>query len=70
LSANSEAISTSLTGRTLRNRAKLAFKGRAKKIASPCKATLSGETILAQPITKKKVLKAKLGISQPKRANI
>ena len=55
LSANGEAISTSLTGRTLRNRAKLAFKGRAKIVASSCEATLSGETI-----TKKKALKAKL----------
>jgi len=67
LSANSEAILVSLTGRTLRNRAKLAFKGRAKTVASSCDATLSSETILASPITKKKALKAKLRVSQPKR---
>ena len=55
LNANSEAISASLTGRTLRNRAKLTFKGRAKTITSSYEATLSGETILASPITKKKL---------------
>jgi len=70
LSANSEAISASLIGRTLRSRAKLTFKGRAKTIASSCKATLSGETILASPIAKKKVLKAKPRVSQQKQANI
>ena len=52
------------------NKATLAFKGRAKTVASPCEATLSGETILASPIAKKKALKAKPRASQPKRANI
>jgi len=49
LSANSEAD----TGRTLHNRAKLAFKGKAKAVASSCEATLSGEAILASPMAKK-----------------
>jgi len=42
LGDNSEAIPVSLTGRTLCNRA--------KTVASPCEATLSGEAILASPI--------------------
>jgi len=70
LSANSEAISTLLTRRTLCNRAKLAFKGRAKTVASPCEATLSGKSILASPIAQKKVFKAKPRVSQPLQANI
>ena len=70
LSANSEAISVSLTGRTLCNRAKLAFKYRAKTVASPCETTLLGEAILASPIAQKKVFKAKPRVSQPKQANI
>jgi len=70
LSANSEAISASLTGRTLYSKAKFPFKGRAKKVASSCESTLLGETILASPIGKKKVLKAKLRVSQLKRASI
>ena len=70
LSANSEAISASLTRKTSRNKAKLTFKGRAKTVASPCKATLLGEAILASPIAQKKVLKAKPRVSQPKQVNI
>jgi len=53
LSANSEAISALFIGITMCNRAKLAFKGRVKIVASSCEATLSGETILALLITKK-----------------
>ena len=59
----------SLKGRTLRSRAKLASKGRAKIVVSPCEATLSGEAILPLPIAQNKV-KAKLRVSQPKQANI
>jgi len=53
-------------GRTPHNRAKLAFKGRAKTVASPCEATFSGEAILASPIAQKKVFKVKPRVSQPK----
>jgi len=66
LSANSEATSTSLTGRTPRNKAKLAIKGSAKT----GEATLSGEAILDSAIAQKKVFKAKPRVSQPKQANI
>ena len=68
LGINSEAISASLKERALLSKAKLAFKGRAKTIASPCEVTLSGETILASP-TAKKAFKAKPKASQPKGAN-
>ena len=47
LSANSEAISASLKGEALHSKAKLVFKGRAKKEASSCEATLLGKAILA-----------------------
>jgi len=70
LSANSETILASLTRRTPRNKAKLAFKGRAKTVALPYKATLLGEAILASFIAQKKVFKAKPRVSQPKQANI
>ena len=48
---------------------------RATKLSSSLKAelkqaTLSEEAILASPITKKKVLRVKLRVSQPKWANI
>jgi len=69
LSANSEAILFSLKGRTLRSRAKLASKGRAKIVVSPCEATLSDEAILASSIAKRKAFKAKPRASQPKGAN-
>ena len=53
----------------MRSKAKLTSKGKAKTVASPYEATLSGETILASPITKKKAFKAKPKASQIKRAN-
>jgi len=65
LNANSEAILASLKGGALHSKAKLAFKGRAKTVASPCEATLSGEARIASPIAKKKVFKAKPKVSQP-----
>ena len=68
-SANSEAISASLKGRALCNRAKLTFKDKAKIIVSPCETTLSSEAILASPIAKKKAFKAKPKASQPKGAS-
>jgi len=49
MSASSEAIKVSLKERALPHRAKLAFKSRAKTVASPCEATSSGEAILASP---------------------
>ena len=60
----------SLKGGALYSKAKLAFKDRGKTAASPCEATLLEKAILASPIPKKKALKAKLKVSQPKRANI
>ena len=64
--ANSEVILVSLEGKALHSKAKLAFKGKAKLVASPCKAILSGEAILTSPIAKKKAFKAKPRASQPK----
>jgi len=40
LSANSEALLTSLAGRTLHVRAKFASKSKTRTVASPCDATL------------------------------
>jgi len=70
LGANSKVILASLEGKTLHSEAKLAFKGRAKTVVSPCEATLSGEAILASPIAKKiAICKAKPKASQPKGAS-
>ena len=70
LSANSEASSASLKRGTLRSRAKLGFKDKAKTVSLPYEATLLGEAILPLPIAKKKLFKAKPRVSQPKQANI
>jgi len=53
LGANSEAILTSLKGKALHDKPKFVSKGRTKAAVSLCDATLSGEAILASPITKK-----------------
>jgi len=66
LGANSEAIPASLEGKALHDKAKFASKGRTKK----GEATLSGEVLLASAITRKKALKAKPKVSQPKGDNI
>ena len=68
LSANIEALLISLTGKTL-HRARFASKGRTKAVTSPRKATPPGEAILASPIAKRKVFKARPKASQPNRAN-
>jgi len=69
-SANNEAILTSLEEKALHGQAKFASKGKTKAVASPCEATLSGEVILASPITRKKALKARPKASRPKMVNI
>jgi len=53
----------------LLRRAKLAFKDRAKTVASPCEANSSGEAIPAWSTTKKVTFKASPKAFQPKQAN-
>jgi len=53
---NSEVILASLEEKALHNKAKLVSKGRAKIVALPCEASLSGEVILASPTRKKESL--------------
>jgi len=66
LSANSEALLTSLTGKALHNRAKFVSNGRTKV----AEVTSLGEATLASPMAKKKALKAKPKAFQPQRVNI
>ena len=54
----------------MHDKAKFASKGRTKAVASLCEVTLSGEVILASPITREKALKAKPKASQSQGANI
>jgi len=54
LSANSEALLTSLAGKAMHNRAKFGSKGRTKVVTSPYEATPPGEAILDSPIAKRK----------------
>jgi len=63
LSANNEALLTSLAGRTLHGRAKFASKSRTR---TTCEATFSGEATLASPMVKRKAFKARPKTSQPK----
>jgi len=69
LGANNEVNLTTLEEKALHDKAKFASKGRTEAATSLCDATLSGEAILASPITKKKSFKAKSKASQPKDAN-
>jgi len=69
LSANSEALLTSLVGKALHKRATLASKGRTKAVISPCDATSSDEATLAYSMAKRKAFKVRPKASQPNRAN-
>ena len=67
LSANNEALLTLLVGKTLHSRAKFAYKGRTKAVASPREAIPLGEATLASPMAKKKAFKTELKALIPTR---